>query len=82
MKITVAEQGRPLEAAEVTIILSDMAMVASTDQNGFVSFPIEVGRTGFWLEVNGQRLDEFFFVKSNPFTLDVSVVGYMDWPGR
>jgi hypothetical protein len=82
VKITLAEQGRPLAEAQVTIILSDMAMTAKTDQDGFVSFPVEIGRKGFWLEVNGQRLDEFFFVRNNPFTLDVSAIGYMDWPGR
>ena len=79
--ITLTDQGAPLVGSEVVVFFSTGAKEATTDEEGHVSFRVD-GERGFWVEVDGERLNEFFFVDQRSFDIDVAVVGTMEWPGR
>jgi hypothetical protein len=81
VSLTIVDQEVPLAGAEVAIFLSDGMHSGITDSEGLVTFSVEYGR-GFWVEVNGERLDQFYFVESAPYLVDLALVGTIDWPGR
>lgn len=79
--LTILDTDVPLAGAEVTIFLSDGMQTAVTDVEGLATFSIDYGR-GFWVEVNGDRLAQFFFVADGAQDLDLAAIGTMNWPGR
>lgn len=79
--LTIVDHDVPLAGVEVAIFLSDGMQTGVTNENGLVTFTIDYGK-GFWVEVNGDRLNQFYFVDDAPYALDLSLVGIMNWPGR
>ncbi len=71
----------PLVGADVVVYLSDGVHQGLTDDEGKMTFEALTGR-GFWVEVDGERLDEFYFVDQAPYQIDLSTVGVIEWPGR
>jgi len=80
--LKIEDQGQPVAAAEVVIFLSCDRIEATTDALGAASFDIECGGRGFWVEVDGKRLAEFYWVGRVPEKIDVASVGYMAWGGE
>ena len=77
-----SESGDAVNRAEIVIFFSSGIDSGETSAAGTVDLEVESGR-GFWVEVNGERLDTFFFVEDGPtFEIDLDVVGTMEWPGR
>jgi hypothetical protein len=81
VSLTILDQDVPLAGAEVTIFLADFMYTGVTNEDGIVEFSVDYGR-GFWVEVNGERLADFYFVEDAPYTVDLAFVGTIDWPGR
>jgi hypothetical protein len=81
ISLTIMDQDVPLAGAEVTVFFADFMLTGVTDEQGVVDFSIDYGR-GFWMEVNGARLAEFYFVEDSPLSVDLAFVGTIDWPGR
>jgi hypothetical protein len=81
IRFQVLNSGSPMSDAEVVLYLSYGAETGRADVNGNVVIPIEKGR-GYWIEVNGARLKQFFYVDQTPAVIDVAVIGTMEWPGE
>ena len=81
VSLTILDEDVPLAGVEVSIFLADAMHTAVTDAEGVVNFMVEYGR-GFWVEVNAERLDQFYFVEDAPYVVDLALVGTIDWPGR
>ncbi len=79
--LTITHDGEAVVGSEVTVFLSDGMLADVTDDAGNVTFEAKSGR-GFWVEVDGARLDRFFFVDQAPYEIDLAVVDTIDWPGR
>lgn len=73
--------GSVMQDAAVTLFLGYGTDSSRTDSQGQISFQLEQGR-GFWIEVNGNRLNRFYQIGQVPSVIDVNQVGYMTWPGR
>lgn len=73
--------GTVMQDTAVTLYLGYGPESGRTDSQGQVSFQVEQGR-GFWIEVNGNRLNHFYQIGQVPAVIDVSQVGYMTWQGR
>lgn len=76
----VADQGSTLANTPVILFTSYGKLEGTTSQEGQVSFQIDRGK-GFWVEINGSRLNRFFEVGSVPAVLDVAQIGTMIWKG-
>jgi hypothetical protein len=60
----------PVAEANVEIFLSYGVLTAQTDADGTVIFDDVYGR-GFWVEVNGERLPDFYYTESSPVEIEV-----------
>jgi hypothetical protein len=76
----VANQGTTLASTPVVLFTSYGKLEGTTNQQGQVSFQIDRGK-GFWVEINGSRLNKFFEVDTVPAVLDVAQIGTMIWNG-
>jgi len=79
--LTIQDDAVAVAEAQVEIFLSNEHLVGQTDSDGVVAFQVESGR-GFWIEVNGERLAQFFFVDQAPLQIDLATVGTIEWEGR
>jgi hypothetical protein len=73
------DDGAPVQGATIDIFLSTGAYTTITDAEGFAIFQIEAGK-GFWVEVNGERLDQFFSTDEATHIIDIATIGRMQWP--
>jgi len=73
------DDGAPVQDATIEIFLSTGAYTTITDAEGFAIFQIEAGK-GFWVEVNGARLDHFFSTDQATQIIDIATIGWMQWP--
>ena len=73
------ENGAPVQEATIEIFLSYGSHVTTTDAEGYAIFQIDNGR-GFWVEVNGERLDHFYDTSQDTQVIDIATVGRMNWP--
>jgi hypothetical protein len=64
----------PAVDVEVSIFLSTGVLRATTDEDGVALFEDVVGR-GFWVEVNGERLRDFYYVADSPLEILVNAEG-------
>lgn len=65
-----ADTQSPLEGATVEIYLSTGIRAAESGPEGLVSFESVVGR-GFWVEIDGVRLSDFYYVVDSPIEIQV-----------
>jgi hypothetical protein len=71
--------GAPVQDATIQIFLSSGSQTTTTDAEGFAIFQIESGK-GFWVEVNGERLDHFYQTDQATQIIDISTIGRIQWP--
>ena len=76
----VTNQGTKVTNTSVVLFTSYGRVEGLTDQQGQASFQIDRGK-GFWVEVNGARLNRFFEVGSVPAVLDIAQIGTFTWKG-
>ena len=76
----VEDRGTTLANTPVVLFTSYGKLEGTTSQQGQVSFQIDRGK-GFWVEINGSRLNRFFEVGTVPAVLDVAQIGTMIWKG-
>jgi hypothetical protein len=76
----VTQQGTAIANTPVVLFTSYGRVEGRTNQQGQVSFDFGKGK-GFWVEVNGARLNRFFEVATVPAVLDVNQIGTMTWKG-
>ena len=81
VRFQLMNNGTPMSNAQVVLYLSYGAENGRADANGGVAIEIQEGR-GYWIEVNGARLKQFFLVDQTPAVIDVAVIGTMEWPGE
>ena len=78
----IVEDGVRMAETDIVVYLSYDKIEVTTDAQGLVTFPVKTG-AGFWLEVNGERVAQFFRqseIVGEPYTVDVAVIGTMPWP--
>jgi len=73
-------QGVNLQNADVTLFLGYGTEQGRTNADGQVTIQVQQGR-GFWIEVNGARLNRFYLINAVPAVIDVAQVGTMTWQG-
>lgn len=76
----VTDQETTLANTPVVLFTSYGKLEGTTSQQGQVTFQIDRGK-GFWVEINGSRLNRFFEVATVPAVLDVARIGTMTWKG-
>lgn len=64
----------PVEGIPVEIFLSTGVMTGESDADGLVHYQNVVGR-GFWVEIGGERLDDFFYVADSPVEVQIDQQG-------
>lgn len=79
--LTISDAGRAVGGVKVEIFLSNTHLSGQTDAQGLVAFEVESGK-GFWVEVNGERLAEYFFVEQAPFAIDLASIDTIEWERR
>lgn len=79
--LTIRDEGQIVVGAQVEIFLSNAHLIGQTNEDGVVTFEVESGK-GFWVEVRGERLAEFFFVEQAPFQFDLAEMETIDWERR
>ncbi len=79
--LTIYDDAAAVAGAQVEIFLSNEHLAGQTNNDGIVAFQVESGR-GFWIEVNGERLAQFFFVDQAPIQIDLATMGTIEWEGR
>ena len=78
LTLTIVNDSEPVVGAQIEIFLSNDYQLAATDDLGQVTFEVESGR-GFWLEVDGERLAEFYFVDDAPESIDLATTDTIEW---
>jgi hypothetical protein len=81
VSLTIMDTDVPLSGMQVEVFFSDGSQSGITDDQGFVAFSVEYGR-GYWVEVNGERIAEFFYIADGHQNVDLATAGTIDWPGR
>lgn len=71
---------RVLSNTEVTLFLSYGKEIATSNETAQVNFEVDKCR-GFWVEVEGKRLAQFFEIGRVPQVIDVRRTGTMSWGG-
>ncbi len=79
--LTISDGGQAVVGARVEIFLSNAHLIGQTNDDGVVAFEVESGK-GFWVEVNGERLAEFFFVEQAPYQFDLAEMETIEWERR
>lgn len=78
--LLIEDGGAPVQGATVEVFLSYGSHTTTTDADGFAAFQIESGK-GFWVEVNGERLDHFYQTDQAAQIIDIASVGRIQWQG-
>ncbi len=81
IQITVLDNGTAVAEAEITLYQSADMQTAVTDEHGVANVELEYNG-GFWVEVNGKRLAEFFEAGRATVEIDLATVEIMEWQGR
>jgi hypothetical protein len=79
--LTIRDGGAAVVDTRVELFLSNDHLVGQTDADGVVTFEIESGK-GFWVEVRGERLAEYFLVEQAPFQIDLAEMDTIEWERR
>ena len=69
-----SESQQPVEGATVVVYLSHGVLAGFSDAEGTLSFENVIGR-GFWLEVNGERLSDFYYTENSPVEIQIDSRG-------
>jgi hypothetical protein len=69
-----SETQQPVEGATVVVYLSYGVLAGFSDAEGTLIFDGVEGR-GFWLEINGERLSDFFYTENSPLQIQLDSQG-------